>query len=244
MAKKNLPRPFKTPASGKVQYLSRRYHQQVTTVLGRRYRTWTLALIRAFLFHYGRDAPYGVSKTRLFELMNVLAQDYKLDGSDYDEMYAAYWARRPLPARNQPPPATSRRPKEPLVASNTPSQQAKTPLGAKLRPTDNTGEIHEAQEETLSERDSATGPTATDPSSGSKAKCKACYIELTPENTPQGTITSECAHEADYCHYCITESISVQLKGHTWDHLHCPGCDAGLSDANIREFASPDIVAR
>ena len=226
------------------KHASRQQHRLPQQVLGRSYSTWTVVLLQAFLDYYGRPQKDGITKNHLFQQMDVLAQDYNLDGSDYDEMFAAYWARQELPARKQPLAATSHHSEDTSTAPDDQSQPVETPISTQLRPMNAADHIQQAGEEDLSEKKSGSTPTARDPSTGSKETCIACWEELTPENAPRGTITSECAHGADFCRPCIALSISSQLQAKHWDRITCPVCEANMSDPNNREFAAPEILAR
>ena len=192
-------------------------------ILGRTYNTWTVALLRTFLRHYGRSQPHGTSKTHLMQVMNHVARDFNLEDPDYDDMYSAYWGRQDLPARK--------------------------PLAATLRPAAVAGHAEQASLTSLPGDSVSPMPTVTLmtlPSriGKSKAICMVCWDDLTTDTTPTRAVTSDCTHEVNVCRPCVSKSISSQLDSKMWDKISCPTCKAQMQFADVERLASPPVFVR
>ena len=193
------------------------------TILERGYSTWTVALLRTFLQHYGRPQLHGKSKTYLMQIMTQVARDYNLEDSDYDDMYAAYWGRQDLPARK--PFAAALRPA--AVAGHTQQASLASLPGDVVSP--------------LSDRNLTILPTRTEEP---KTVCTICWDDLNSDNAPSHAITSKCTHKANVCRSCASQSITSQLDSKIWDQLSCPACDVQMQFADVQRLASATVFAR
>ncbi|CAD6445631.1 6f4d0a23-bb51-45b0-9679-f96c73812993 [Sclerotinia trifoliorum] len=75
-------------------------------------------------------------------------------------------------------------------------------------------------------------------------ECRICMETLAPENFPQSRITSTCAHHPAVCCQCLTTHINIQLQTKASDKILCPECPEKVSDAEIKSYASPEVLER
>ena len=244
--------------------------QRSITVLGRPYSTWTVAFLRACLRHYGQSPAHATSKRRLLQLMDMLARDHNLDGTDYEEMYAAYWARQAFPPRKPPlaaisgPSTTSHpttvssqdasretaplRPRTtrpvPSLPSVTPSPRRILRPQATLRPASLLGPVQHSQRKDLPDDESRTQRASRGSQPRSGKTCIVCWDDLGSEIISQGPITSKCTHERNVCNACISQTISSQLDSKMWDQITCPACEEIMEYPSIQKFAKATILAR
>ncbi|KAF7908178.1 uncharacterized protein EAF01_003933 [Botrytis porri] len=75
-------------------------------------------------------------------------------------------------------------------------------------------------------------------------KCTVCLEKLAPEKFPQTRITSTCAHDPTICSHCVTDHLNYHIQTKALDQISCPGCPEKFSDAEIEQYASPEILKR
>ncbi|KAF7855281.1 uncharacterized protein EAF02_011540 [Botrytis sinoallii] len=74
--------------------------------------------------------------------------------------------------------------------------------------------------------------------------CRVCMENLTPEKFPQTRITSTCAHHPAVCNHCLTKHINEQVQTKASNQISCPECPEKISDAEIKKYASPEVLER
>ncbi|KAF7913269.1 hypothetical protein BELL_0986g00010 [Botrytis elliptica] len=74
--------------------------------------------------------------------------------------------------------------------------------------------------------------------------CRVCMENLTPEKFPQTRITSTCAHHPAVCNQCLTKHINDQVQTKASNQISCPECPEKISEAEIKKYASPEILER
>ncbi|TGO47793.1 hypothetical protein BCON_0263g00040 [Botryotinia convoluta] len=75
-------------------------------------------------------------------------------------------------------------------------------------------------------------------------ECRVCMENLTPEKFPQTRITSTCAHHPAVCNQCLTKHINDQVQTKASNQVSCPECPEKVSDAEIKKYASPEVLER
>ncbi|ATZ53894.1 hypothetical protein BCIN_09g06550 [Botrytis cinerea B05.10] len=75
-------------------------------------------------------------------------------------------------------------------------------------------------------------------------ECRICMENLTPEKFPQTRITSTCAHHPAVCSRCLTKHINDQVQTRASNQVSCPECQEKVSDAEIKKYASPEVLER
>lgn len=75
-------------------------------------------------------------------------------------------------------------------------------------------------------------------------ECRICMETLAPEKFPQRRIASTCAHHPAVCCQCLTKHINIQVQTKASDKILCPECPEKVSDAEIKSYASPEVLER
>ncbi|KAF5873283.1 putative ring finger protein [Botrytis fragariae] len=75
-------------------------------------------------------------------------------------------------------------------------------------------------------------------------ECRICMENLTPEMFPQTRISSTCAHHPAVCNQCLTKHINDQVQTKASNQISCPECPEKVSDAEIKKYASPEVLER
>jgi len=70
-----------------------------------------------------------------------------------------------------------------------------------------------------------------------KQECPICTEQQSILHYPQRPITAACAHEANICLGCVSQSITAQMETLMWDQLACPLCAALLTFADMKMWA-------
>ncbi|TGO07303.1 hypothetical protein BTUL_0294g00070 [Botrytis tulipae] len=75
-------------------------------------------------------------------------------------------------------------------------------------------------------------------------ECRVCMETLAPEKFPQTRITSTCAHHPAVCNQCLTKHINDQIQTKASNQVSCPECLEKVSDAEMKKYASPEVLER
>lgn len=224
-------------------------------LLGRSYREWTVADLRAMLDHYRVSIPANMDKASLMHELNDLAEELGLTNAHRQAVLAGTISEASLPQRtttqqrqNRP---ESRRQEDhtsivPTIVlfPNLPRARRTVDDGPII--TEAT-EIHPAQlqESIISSNASVQEQLQiTSNSTPDGPECIVCLETLGQDEFPGAGITTSCDHEADICLQCIARSINIQLREKMWNELACPTCSAVLEFEAVKQFADSETFER